>query len=97
MPSVPNNQASGQSNGSQDSGAQSENSGVTLQEIQADIRKIHTTLETEFGTSPALAFIKQKLKEAASAVDQELRNITIDAQMAERKAERKAAAAAKNL
>lgn len=85
MPDVPNiskptvptsNQAAG-----------STNKVPTLQDIQATLKEIGQLLESEYRVSPALTFAKQSLRQVVSSLDQELRNVTIEAQEEARKIE----------
>jgi hypothetical protein len=62
---------------------------MTLPELKAEVKSLLDFIETEFNDTPALRFVKQKLQEAASGVDQELRNVRIDAEMALKKLEGK--------
>lgn len=62
----------------------------TLQQLQADILKTRDDLEAEFRDSPVLSFAKQKLKEAATSITTELRNIRIEAEQEAHDLEQKA-------
>lgn len=61
----------------------------SLQQIQSEIQELHDTIVTEYQHSPALQFVKQKLKEAYTGLDQEMRNLVIDAQLEANAARRK--------
>lgn len=79
----------GKSVARQDSQMQMSPPKPTLQEVRSEVAELRTYLEKEFGISPALTFVKQKLSEAITGIEQELRNITIDAQMEARRLEGK--------
>ena len=59
-----------------------------LTAVQADINNTHAILTEKFGevSTFTIDFVKQKLKEASSAIDQALRNITIEAEIDDKKA-----------
>ena len=59
-----------------------------LTAVQADINNTHAILTEKFGevSTFTIDFVKQKLKEASSAIDQALRNITIEAEIEDKKA-----------
>jgi hypothetical protein len=62
---------------------------LDLNKLKVELDALRTRVDTELHDSPALAFVKQKLQEAASGVSQELRNLRIDAEMAAKKLEAK--------
>lgn len=66
-----------------------------LSEIATDLKALHDEIDASFENTFTMQFVKQKLIEAKTGIEQHLRNIKIDAEMEAKKLE--AAATAKRL
>ena len=57
-----------------------------LEQVKSDLKDLHTILDTRFNNGFVMDHIKQSLQGVITGIDQELRNVKIDAEMESKRA-----------